>query len=88
VVAYGLADAEHLVEKEIRQRLPDATVEVTGIERVPGSGQIAEEFRAEYCVRAAVEAEGEDAASARRAALVHMRERLAGSRYQRIEWEK
>jgi len=76
------------VEKEICQRLPEARVEVMGIERVPGSGRIAEEFCAEYRVRAEVEVHAEDAEAARRAALARVRKSLAGSRYQRIEWEK
>lgn len=88
VVAYGIADAEHLVEKEIRERLPGAVVEVTGIERVGEGGRIAEEFRAEYRVRIEAAIEAEDTATARRAALARMRELLSDSPYQRIEWEK
>lgn len=88
VVAYGVADAEHLVEKEIRQRLPRASVEITSLERVEDGGKIAEEFRAGYRVRVELEAEAEDEVAAKRAALAQAREALSGSRYQRIEWEK
>lgn len=88
VVAYGMADAEHLVEKEILQRWPTASVEVVGIARVPGSGRIAEEFSADYRVRADVEVDAENAEAARRLALRRLHDALAGTRYHRIEWAK
>lgn len=85
--AYGLADAEHQVEKEIHALWPDATVDVLDVGRVDQRSRIVEEFRVHYRVRTAVEAEAESPAEARKTALRMLRERFAGSRYARVAWE-
>jgi hypothetical protein len=87
LAAYGLADAEHQVEKELRALLPDAAVDVLDVARTDEQSRIVEEFRVRYRVRAAVPVEADSADDARKAALRRLRERFAGSRFERIAWE-
>ena len=89
LAAYGLADAEHQVEKELRALWPDAAaVDVTDVARTDEASRIVEEFRVRYRVRGVVlvvaEKEEEDA---RKAALRMMRDHFIGSRFERITWE-
>lgn len=84
--AYGLADAEHQVEKEIHALWPDATVDVTDVGRLDERSRIVEEFRVSYRVRTVVEVDAESLPEAGRAALRLLRERAAGSRYERVAW--
>lgn len=86
VAAYGLADAEHQVEKEIAALWPEAAVEVTEVSRA-GSGTIVEEFAVRYRVRGMVTMEAASPAEARSAALRVLRDRFAASRYARIAWD-
>lgn len=85
--AYGLADAEHQVEKELRALWPDAAVDVLDVARPDEGSRIVEEFRVRYRVRIAVDADADSPAEARRAALRGLRERSTGSRFDRIAWE-
>jgi outer membrane PBP1 activator LpoA protein len=85
--AYGLADAEHQVEKEIRALWPDATADVLDVARADDGSRIVEEFRVRYRVRGAVAVDAESLADARKAALRMLRERFTGSRYERVAWE-
>jgi hypothetical protein len=85
--AYGLMDAEHQVEKELRALWPEAAVEVTGVERMDERSRIVEEFRVGYRLRGVVPVDAGGAADARRAALRLLRDRFAGSRYERVAWE-
>jgi hypothetical protein len=87
LAAYGLADAEHQVDKELRALLPDAAVDVLDVARTDDRSRIVEEFRVRYRVRAAVPADADSADDARKAALRQLRERFAGSRFERIAWE-
>ena len=87
LAAYGLTDAEHQVEKEIRAVWPEAVVEVTGVERLDEVSRIVEEFRVSYRVRGVVAVDAEGADAARKAALRLLRDRFAGSRFARITWE-
>jgi hypothetical protein len=87
LAAYGLADAEHQVEKELRALLPDAAVDVLDVARADERSRIVEEFRVRYRVRAAVPVDADSADDARKAALRLLRERFAGSRFERIAWE-
>lgn len=87
LAAYGLADAEHQVEKELRALWPDALAEVTDVGRSNASARIVEEFRVSYRLRGVVSAEGETEADARKAALRTLRDRFAGSRFERVTWE-
>ena len=85
VAAHGLADAEHLLEKEMRALWPGARIVVIRVSR-GGEPRIVEEFSLSYRIEASVEAEGEDEAALRRAAFRSARERLAGSRYRNTSW--
>lgn len=88
LAAYGLADAEHQVEKEVRALWPDAAaVEVTDVSRIDEASRIVEEFRVRYRVRGLVPVMADTDADARKAALRVMRDRFLGSRYERITWE-
>lgn len=80
VAAYGVADAEHLVEKEIARAWPDARVLVTGVERGAGDARIVEEFTVSYRITATLPADTS------RAAFQQARALLAGTRYERTEW--
>ncbi len=85
--AYGLADAEHQVEKEVRALWPDASVDVLDVARADDASRIVEEFRVRYRVRGVVPAGGDTPADARKAALRTLRETFSGSRYARVAWE-
>jgi hypothetical protein len=87
LAAYGVADAEHQVEKEVRAAWPQARVEVLEVSRAGAQGRIVEEFAVAYRVRGTVTVEVEDAKEARRAALREVRGRLAGTRHARIAWD-
>jgi hypothetical protein len=86
--AYGLADAEHQVEKELRALWPDAAaVDVTDVARTDEASRIVEEFRVRYRVRGVVPVTADTEADASKAALRTMRDRFIGSRFERITWE-
>lgn len=87
VAAYGLADAEHLVEKELRRRWPEARVEVTNVARPGGDARIVEEFEVAYRLEGALTVEAATRDDAPKAAFRRARELLEGSRYARTEWE-
>lgn len=84
--AYGLADAEHQVEKEVLRALPEARVEVTEVLRAEDAGRIVEEFVVRYRVVATVAVEAGSPDEARREALRTLRAALAGTRHRRVEW--
>ena len=87
LAAYGLADAEHQVEKELRALWPEAVVEVLDVARVEDRSRIVEEFAVRYRLRGAVEAEADSLDDARRSALRDLRARFTGSRFARVAWE-
>lgn len=87
LAAYGLADAEHQVEKELRALWPDATIDVLDVARADERSRIVEEFRVRYRVRAAVSVDTDSPDDARKTALRLLRERFTGSRYERVAWE-
>lgn len=89
VPAYGIADAEHLVEKEISRIWPGAQLRIESVSRV-GPARIVEEFAVEYLVVGEVEVELEDADEEEpsRRAFAAVRKRLAGTRYERAGVEK
>jgi hypothetical protein len=84
--AYGLADAEHRVEKELTALWPEARAEVVEVSRA-GSGRIVEEMGVRYRVRGGVSLAARSAEDAGRGALRELRARFAGSRYARVAWE-
>jgi hypothetical protein len=87
VPAFGVADAEHRVEKEIAARLPEARLSVVSVRRPPDSSRIVEEFEVEYTLRLEITVHEADPDSARSAAFRAARERLEGTRYQRTVWD-
>jgi hypothetical protein len=84
--AYGVADAEHRVEKEIRALLSDSRVEILRVERPVNSDRIVEEFTVGYRIVRQTKVEADTQEKARSAAFRESRARLAGSRYLRTEW--
>ncbi len=88
VPAFGLADAEHRVEKEIRKRLPDSRVSVHTVERPPDTSRIVEEFSVTYSLRVRLPVEAADDDAAVPTAFRAVRDALAGTRYERTRWEQ
>jgi hypothetical protein len=86
--AYGLADAEHQVEKEVVRALPGARVEVAEVQRTEEAGRIVEEFRVGYRVLVSVAVDADSVDGARREALRELRAALEGTRHRRIQWVK
>jgi len=88
IAAYGIADAEATVEKEIRSLLPGVTVRIHEVRRAMPHPRIVETFEVSYAVRyrLSVEEPGEDAA--RRAAFRAGRRSLEGSRFRKTVWER
>lgn len=87
LAAYGVADAEHQVEKELRAAWPGARVDVLEVARTSPEPRIVEEFAVRYRVRGTVAVEVEREEDGRRAALRLLNERLASTRFARIAWE-
>ena len=87
LAAYGVADAEHQVERELRERWPEARVELLEVARTLPEPRIVEEFAVRYRIRGTVPVEAESDEDARRAAFRTLRERFAGTRHERIAWE-
>lgn len=85
VIAYGLADAEHRVQKELARLWPEARVEITEVLRPEGGQRIAEEFHVGYRLGATLRVHAATAEAAGREALRQARQRLGGSRYARTE---
>jgi hypothetical protein len=87
VPAYGLADAEHQVEKEIRAAWPGVRVEILDVSRPGGPPRIVEELRVRYRVTGSVMVDADSSAAALREALRTLRDRFSPTRYHRIEWQ-
>lgn len=88
VAAYGLADAEHVVAKELARLWPDAHVLVPDIRRLDDRPRIVESFAVAYRITATVEVDAASRDEAPAAAYRHARGLLSGSRYERTVWEK
>ena len=88
IAAYGSADAEARVEKELLRALPSARIDVRAIRRTDEETRIVESFQIDYLLRTEALSEGEDEESARRAAFAAARSALQGTRFQRISWER
>lgn len=87
VAAYGIGDAEHLVEKEIGRLWPEAKVEIVEAARTASGQRLVEEFRIAYRLTAPLTVEAASRDEAPSAAYRHARGLLAGSRYEKTEWE-
>lgn len=86
VTAYGLSDAEHLVEKEWSRLWPEARVGVLEVSR-SGGGAIAGEFSVGFVAEVPLEVETSSSDAARSAAFREARRRVDGTRYRFTEWE-
>lgn len=86
VAAYGVGDAEHLVEKELRGLWPAATVRIERVARF-GPARIVEEFEVTYRMEGTLLVEAETEGQALSTALRRLAALLAGSRYSRTGWE-
>jgi hypothetical protein len=86
VAAFGVADAEHLVEKELARAWPEARITVVQVRR-EGQNRIVEEFAVDYRLTATVHVEADEARQAKGAAFRRARDRLAGTRYHLTEWD-
>jgi len=87
LAAYGVADAEHQVERELREIWPGVRVELLEVARTLPEPRIVEEFAVRYRLRGTVAVDAEREEDARRAAFRTLRERFAGTRHERIAWE-
>lgn len=86
VAAYGMADAEHLVDKEIRRLWPEARVHVLEVGR-GADARIVDEFSVSFRVEGRLRVVAGASEEAPGMAYRHVRGLLAGSRYLRTEWE-
>lgn len=87
LAAYGVADAEHQVERELREIWPEARVELLEVARTLPEPRIVEEFAVRYRLRGTVSVDAERAEDARRAAFRTLRERFADTRHAHVAWE-
>lgn len=88
IEAFGSADAEARLEKELARALPGSTLVIRALRRPEDEPRIVETFVAEYLLRSDLEVEGTNEESARRAAFSAARRALSGSRFQRVAWDR
>lgn len=86
VPAYGIADAEHLVEKEISRLWPGAQLRIESVSRL-GPARIVEEFAVDYAITGEVEIEEAEEAALPSRAFAAVRRMLEGSRFGRAKLE-
>lgn len=86
VAAYGVADAEHLVAKELARLWPGARVHLLEIRRGDEEPRIVETFEISYRLTATVQVDAASRDQAPSAAFRHARGLLSGSRYRAVEW--
>jgi hypothetical protein len=87
VPAFGIADAEHLVGKELTRLWPGVSVHIDGVRRA-GGGRVVEEFEVEYRVEGDRPADDDLSPEAESAVFRELNRLLAGTRYARTEWER
>lgn len=90
IAAYGIADAEARIEKELKSLLPGAVVRIAEVKRVDGGERIVNDFVVRYSVQVTLPLEPDEGllADAWRRAFSAARQALAGSRFSMIEWER
>lgn len=88
IPGYGVADAEHRMEKELSSLLPGAIVHVQQIRRTDPQPRIVEAYLIDYGVVVELEVEPNEEGKTDRAAYAAARERVRGSRFERMEWVK
>lgn len=87
VAAYGMADAEAQVEKELGRLWPGAVVQVEEVSR-QGPPRIVEEFEVGYWVRGVAVVDVEHEHDAPGAAFRQLQDRFEGSRFSHTSWEE
>ncbi|MDR0787487.1 MAG: hypothetical protein LBG44_06430 [Gemmatimonadota bacterium] len=87
IAAFGIADAEASVEKEIRALLPGAAIRVHEVRRALPAPRIVETFEVSYSLRHRLSLEEPSEEVARRTAFRMGRVALEGSRFGRTVWE-
>lgn len=87
LAAYGIADAEHQAEKEIRAAWPAARISIVEVSRSAPGERIVEEFAIRYRVFGTVTVDAESTDEARRLALRDLRAKFEGTRFVRIAWD-
>lgn len=87
VGAYGMADAEHQVEKELVRAWPGVGVRIEEIGRPAGASRLVETFRVGWMAEGWIDAEGATPEEARRDAFRRARAFLEGTRYWMARWE-
>lgn len=85
---YGVADAEHRLEKELAAALPTATLRIEEIRRRDPAPRIVEEYEIRFRLTATFEVEETDEEKRVRAAFAAGREALRGTRFEKVAWEK
>jgi hypothetical protein len=85
--AYGIADAEHVLEKEIARLWPEARLQILATARVGNPGRIVEEFSLSYLLEATLEVDADSRKEAESAAFRAARAQLEESRYKHTRWE-
>lgn len=88
IIAFGPADAEATAEKELHRALPAAVLDIRAIRRNDASPRIVESFTLDYRLTLTLDVDSDTEKSARRAALVAARSALAGTRFERVKWER
>ena len=88
LAAYGVADAEHQVEKEIAAAWPEAQVGIAEIGRAAHAGRIVEEFAVAYQIRGTLDVESSSPEEARSRALRTVRERFNQTRFRHVAWDQ
>ena len=86
VAAYGIADAEMTLEKELSRAWPGATLRIPEVHRTEAVRRIVESFELLYHLTLEVEVDAPDAESARRAARAAARQALRETRFARVVW--
>jgi hypothetical protein len=89
IAAYGVADAEASIAKELTATLPGALVDVREVRRTEPQPRIVEIFVVQYKVKLPVEVATDlKEEDARRQAFRSGRAALKGTRFERTAWER
>lgn len=88
IPGYGLADAEHRLEKELKTILSGGIVQVQQIRRTDPEPRIVESYLISFSVVIELEVEPVEEGKVERAAYGAARERVRSSRFERVEWVK
>lgn len=88
VPAYGIADAEHQLEKELKGVDPAAGIRITQTRRTDLRQRIVEEFELSYLltVSVVVSRDRESAEEACKAAFAAARQLVEGTRFRGVRW--